>query len=214
MRPLLVTAGATRNPIDAMRFISAFSSGRTGVQIATSLPAPGVTMLGSPEASGRLRASRGVDTSRVTALTFDSTRDLMRRMQDWCQVHPAGIVVHAAAVGDYEAQADAGKISSGLDELVIRLRPAPKILDAIRGWSPDLDIVSFKAAAPETSAVDLAKIAHAQRQRTDSALVFANVIGDIGRDVLLATATGTTRHAVRDDGLRDLVSRLRALRAQ
>ena len=210
MRPLLVTAGATRNPIDAIRYLSAASSGRTGVELACAQGAGSTTLLGSPEALWRIAgepSARGIDSE-----PYGSTRDLMARMQAWCSKNPTGVVVHAAAVGDYEAPAEDGKIPSGLDELVLRLRPAPKILDAVRGWSAGLSIISFKAAPPGTSPERLSVIAHAQRTRTDSEIVFANAIGNLSRDVLLATGSGTTHHAAREDGLRELLSRVRDLR--
>lgn len=204
MRPVLITAGATRNPVDAMRFVSAYSSGRTGVAIARAL-GERVTLLASPEAA--LRCNDG-----PVVAEFGSTRDLMARMQAWCEDHPDAIVVHAAAVGDYEVESATGKIPSGQPELLLRLVPAPKILDRMRSWSPDLGIVSFKAAPPGTTPEQLATIADAQRKRTDSALVFANTIGRTGTDVVLVDATGATHHASRRDGLDDLVSRVAGMR--
>ena len=49
---VLITAGATRNPLDAVRLLTARSSGRTGVGIARDLLARGVKvhLLGSAEA--------------------------------------------------------------------------------------------------------------------------------------------------------------------
>ncbi|MFT5683640.1 MAG: phosphopantothenoylcysteine synthetase/decarboxylase, partial [Myxococcota bacterium] len=146
MRPILITAGATRNPLDAIRYLSAFSSGTTGVGLARALSDAGaVTLLGSAEAC--LRAGSGLETEE-----FISTRDLMARMERWVTAHPTGIVIHAAAVGDYEAaEGDGEKIPSGQSELIIRLRPTPKILDRISDWSADAKIISFKAASPETT---------------------------------------------------------------
>lgn len=203
MRPLLITAGATRNPVDAMRYLSAHSSGRTGVQLAQGAGGD-VFLLGSPEA--RLRGPG------LAGETFGSTRDLLARMEGWCRAHPDGVVVHASAVGDYEVDGAAGKIPSGQSELTLRLRPTPKILDRIRGWSLDLRIVSFKAAPPESTPDDLVRIADAQRRRTDSALVFANTIGRLGSGVVLVDAAGATHHETRDAALADLQGRVARLR--
>lgn len=203
MRPLLVTAGATRNPIDAMRYLSAHSSGQTGATLAAAAGA-GVTLLGSPEA--RLRAPG------VPGEAYSSTRDLLARMHAWCLRNPSGVVVHAAAVGDYEAAEASGKIPSGQAELVLTLRPTPKILDQIRGWSPDLRIVSFKAAPPGSGPDDLVRIADAQRRRTDSSLVFANTIGRLAAGVVLVDAHGATHHAERGGATDDLARRVWGLR--
>lgn len=180
MRPVLVTAGATRNPIDAIRYLSASSSGRTGVSIATALVGSGaaVTLLTSPEAA--LRAP-----PVLTPRPYGSTRDLMAKMQSWLAEHPDGVVIHACAVGDYEAATSGHKLSSNQAELVLRLTPTPKILDQLSGWAPSCTVVSFKAASPGTTPPQLVEIAQAQRRRTRSSLVFANVIGDLDHSVWL-----------------------------
>ena len=105
MRPLLLTAGATRNPVDAIRYLSAHASGRTGIDLAGRLSgAYAVHVLGSGEAC--LRAPAGLSTEE-----FTSTRDLMARMERWIRANPTGIVIHSAAVGDYEAEAPCAECS-------------------------------------------------------------------------------------------------------
>ncbi|MCB9777979.1 MAG: hypothetical protein H6742_05400 [Alphaproteobacteria bacterium] len=211
MRPVLVTAGATRNPVDAIRFLSAHSSGRTGGRLAGSLARSGldVTMLASPEAWLRLQAEVPDQAAAVNVIEYASTYDLLERMRAWVVGHPDGVVVHAAAVGDYAiADRATTKLPSGAAELVLRLRPTPKILDRIREWSPDAFIVSFKAASPETDEAQLAEIARAQRERTDSDLVFANVIGNLQNLVLVVGREGLTRHGDRGAAMDDLVRRI------
>ena len=197
--------------MDAIRYLSAHSSGRTGGRMAAILAGAGldVTMLASPEAWLRLQAEVPAEAAHVACVEYTSTYDLLERMEHWIRQHPDAVVVHAAAVGDY-AMIDraTGKLPSGAKELVLRLRPTPKILDRIRGWAPDAYIVSFKAAAPETSEDDLARIARAQRLRSDSDLVFANVIGNLQSLVLLDAEQGTTRHTDRGAAMRDLIDRI------
>lgn len=203
MRDVLITAGATRNPLDAIRYISAGSSGSTGVHLARRLRAAGRTvhLLGSPEA-----LLRGPE---LDGEAFGSTRDLEARVRTWVQAHPAGLVVHAAAVGDYEADPAASKIPSGQHELVVRLRPSPKILDQIRGWgSPELRLVSFKAASPETDAAALVRIARRQALRTGSELVFANVLGHLGEGLALVDRQAERHFQTREEALDALVEDL------
>lgn len=203
MRPVLITAGATRNPLDAIRCLSAFSSGRTGVALASALHAQhSVTLLGSAEA---LLRAQGLP---IEGVEYRSTRDLMAKMKDWVLAHPAGVVLHAAAVGDYEAAAGAAatKLPSGSAELVLRLQPTPKIVDAIRGWSPRIRLVSFKAASPETTEPALVALAQAQQLRTGSHLVFANVIGRLGELVLLVRDGRVERFDDRSQALDALVA--------
>jgi wyosine [tRNA(Phe)-imidazoG37] synthetase (radical SAM superfamily) len=185
-RPVLVTAGATRNPVDSMRCITANSSGATGVGLARSLADDHpVHLLGSPQAALRAQAA-GLDSVEL----YESTVDLMARMERWVRANPSGVVIHAAAVGDYAPLRSAGKVSSGKARWELALEPTPKILDHIRGWAgPELGLVSFKAAAPETSDEALVDIAREQAQRTGSDLVFANVLGRLGERVALVSLT-------------------------
>ena len=200
MRDVLITAGATRNPIDAMRFISAHSTGRTGAWLAGALEdTHSITVLGSPEALAHCPPT-------VAQEAYTSTDDLMTKMRTWVDAHPDGLVIHAAAVGDYAVDPIAGKIASGQDTLTLTLRPTPKILDAIRGWSPSVRIVSFKAAPPETDEASLEAIAAAQGLRTDSVAVFANVIGQLESGVLIWTRDAVQRFEQRAEALASLVS--------
>ncbi len=204
MTDLLLTAGATRNPIDAIRYLSAHATGRTGVDLAARLAAThAVHLLGSAEAC--LRAAPGQQTEE-----FTSTRDLMARMERWITAHPRGVVIHSAAVGDYEAEPVATKIPSGAPELVIRMFPGPKIVDHVRTWAPDAFLVSFKAGAPGLTPDALEAIARRQLERTGSNLVFANVIGAIESTVLLVGPRDTTAFARRADALTALCARLPA----
>ena len=200
MRDVLITAGATRNPIDAMRFISAHSTGRTGAWLAGALEGThSVTVLGSPEALAHCPPA-------VAQEAYTSTDNLMTKMRTWVDAHPDGLVIHAAAVGDYAVDPIAGKIASGQETVTLTLRPTPKILDAIRGWSPSVRIVSFKAAPPETDEASLEAIAAAQGVRTDSVAVFANVIEQLECGVLIWTRDTVQRFDHRAEALASLVS--------
>ncbi len=205
MLDVLVTAGATRNPIDAMRFLSARSSGRTSVAIARHLAGVGcrVTLMGSPEA-----LLRGAD---LPGIEFGDTHDLMAKMKAWVLAHPGAAVVHACAVGDYElASPDKGKISSEMDELVLRLRPTPKIADHVKVWDPSAVLVTFKAAPPETDAEELIRVCRAQLARTHSDLVLGNVIGALAVTTTLVDEDGSEAFDDRDAALRTLAARVRA----
>lgn len=208
MRDLLVTAGATRNPVDAIRYLSANATGQTGVALAARLSTSHRPhLLGSVEAC--LRAPQGLSTE-----TYGSTRDLYARVERWSRAHPGAAIVHSAAVGDYEVPpeelATPRKIASGAPELVLRLVPTVKILDHIRGWCPDAFLVSFKAAAPGKTPEELEAIARAQLRRTSSDLVFANVLGALRTSVLLVDARTTRAFADRDAAVEALARRVEA----
>ena len=124
MHALLITAGATHNPIDSMRSITAYASGKTGAWFAQNLYQDySITFLGSSLAIAN-------NTAPVQTVHYTSTRDLESKMKNWVTQNPNGVVIHSAAVGDYEVK-DAGlsqKIPSGQAEIQLTLRPAPKIL--------------------------------------------------------------------------------------
>ena len=207
MRPVLITAGATRNPIDSMRHISANASGKTGAAIAAALrEKASVFALVSPTARPHFHES-------VMCEVYGSTDDLCSRMKAWVESHPRGVVVHSAAVGDYEA-VDAGldvKLPSGQHRLTIHLQPTVKILDQLRCWSPHLRIVSFKAASPGTTHQALIDIANKQRIRSESDLVFANVIGDTEGAVAIIDSKTITRFPNRSEGIDRLIRQLTIL---
>lgn len=206
MRPVLVTAGATRNPVDAIRYLSAASTGRTGLVVADGLAALGhrVHVLASEEAALRAQQERSVSV-------FGSTRDLQARMKAWLGHNPEGLVIHSAAVGDYEVEAAAHKLPSQQEELILRLTPAPKILDALRAWAPSSRIVSFKAASPETDPDSLVALARRQLRRTGSSLVFANVIGRLADSATVVSETGAQSYSDRTQALAALVTAASAL---
>lgn len=187
MNRIIITAGATRNPIDAIRYLSAHATGTTGTELLNRLLSwQDVDFLGSAEAILRIPKNAAYS---VNAVEFQGTRDLMSKMERL--VPHATVVVHSAAVGDYEmAQVVDTKIPSNQEEITLRLTPTPKILDRVRAWNPTCYLVSFKAAAPGTLVEQLEDIARKQLQRTGSDLVFANVIGDTEK-VLLVGGTET-----------------------
>ncbi len=204
-RDVLVTAGTTRNPVDAMRYIGAYSSGKTGATLAKLLAQTSrVHVLGSPEACLRLDVS-------ISRQTFGSTRDLMTRMEEWVADHPGGTVVHAAAVGDYEVEPNREKIASGQDEVVLRLSRSPKIVDHIKKWDPQCRLATFKAAGPNTSGEQLVAICRRQLERTGSDFVFGNVIGALQLTATVVDEFGAESFDSREAAIQNLCARLLSL---
>jgi phosphopantothenoylcysteine decarboxylase/phosphopantothenate--cysteine ligase len=191
---VIITGGATRNGIDAARYIGAYSSGESGAYMAALLASRHmVYFLGSPQACDRVNA--------LLHEAFTDTRDLEWRMRSACP--GAAAIIHAAAVGDYElAEPFPSKIPSRQEELVLRLRPAPNILDQIRGWEPNALLVSFKAAAPDVE--DIVAVARAQLERTGSDIVFANRLGDLDKSCVIVTKNDATPIPGRREALQAL----------
>jgi len=142
MKPkVVVTSGATREPIDSVRFISNLSSGRTGALIAEALAARGfqvthVSGVDSVQAAGVARRETFTDHASLDTALRRLARD-----------SACAVVIHAAAVGDFSLAGPVpdAKIESG-QELKVKLRPTPKIIERIMGYAgnPNLILVGFK----------------------------------------------------------------------
>jgi phosphopantothenoylcysteine decarboxylase/phosphopantothenate--cysteine ligase len=138
---VVVTSGATREPIDSVRFISNLSSGRTGAMICEALVARGfqvtqVAGVDSVQAAGVARREAFTDHASLDTALRRLARD-----------SACAAVIHTAAVGDFavtDAQTDA-KIASG-SEFSVKLQPTYKIIDRIMGYAgnPEMILVGFK----------------------------------------------------------------------
>ena len=157
---VLVTAGGTRMPLDAVRSIVNGSTGRTGAAIAEDLAALGheVTLLtaaDAPAADGVAHLRRYDD--------FDSFAEGLRSL---LSAQRFDLLVQAAAVSDWRpvlpaGAAGAGKLDADADTLTLRFERTPKLVGLARGWSrdPQLRIVAFKLTARATPAERRAKVA-------------------------------------------------------
>ena len=136
-RSVLVTAGPTREGIDAVRFISNYSSGRMGVAIAAAAWRRGasVTLVHGPLA---------VDLPPgIAHVAVQSTSE----MRDAVATHIGGadIVVMAAAPADYQPVVRAeGKLKKTGAARSIALRETPDILvSTIDARKPGAVVVGF-----------------------------------------------------------------------
>jgi phosphopantothenoylcysteine decarboxylase/phosphopantothenate--cysteine ligase len=136
---VLVTAGGTREPLDAVRYIGNRSSGRMGVAVADEAARRGadVTLV--------LAAATAAPSTPVTVIDAESAAELER--VTLAEAAKADVVVMAAAVSDYRpATAAAGKRAKSGDPWHVTLEPTPDIL-ALLGASrrPGQVLVGFAA---------------------------------------------------------------------
>ncbi len=141
---ILLTSGATREPIDAVRYISNVSTGATGAALADALAEAGheVTLL---HGAGAVRARH----AGVVAGGFESAEHLGERLRAALAGGIYDAVVHAAAVADYRpVVTHAGKLGSDAAGLTLELTPTPKLLPQIKSWSPrPVRVLGFKLTA-------------------------------------------------------------------
>ncbi|HEY5838872.1 MAG TPA: bifunctional phosphopantothenoylcysteine decarboxylase/phosphopantothenate--cysteine ligase CoaBC [Pyrinomonadaceae bacterium] len=123
---ILITAGATREPIDPVRFISNRSSGRMGYAIAKAAHARGakVTVVSGVTS---VAAPAGVTVIETTTAN-EMHRAVMERAGD------PTIFIAAAAVADYTSvDTSTQKMKKTADTLELRLQRTPDILREVAG---------------------------------------------------------------------------------
>ncbi len=135
----IVTAGPTYEPIDPVRFIGNYSSGKMGIAIAAELARRGchVQLILGPTRVP-LPASPHIEVHRVT------TAEQMHRKA--VELFPsADLAVLAAAVADYRPKTvETQKIKKSDGELVLTLEKTPDIAASLgRVKRPDQFIVGF-----------------------------------------------------------------------
>jgi phosphopantothenoylcysteine decarboxylase/phosphopantothenate--cysteine ligase len=150
----IVTAGPTYEPIDQVRRLTNHSTGRLGTGLAKRLVGDGheVTLL-----RGRLATHSDLPEG-VELQTFTTTKDLAEKLVRLAKVEPeAGAVFHVAAVSDFAAgqvfrrAADGqleplsqGKPGTRDGELLLELKPTPKLIARLREWFPAALLVGWK----------------------------------------------------------------------
>ena len=118
---VLVSAGGTREPIDAVRFVGNRSSGRMGIALAAEARRRGarVTLLGANLAVG---APPGVELVETPTASELETEALTRAVE-------ADVVIMAAAVADYRpAESLAAKRPKDRSGWTVELEPTTDVL--------------------------------------------------------------------------------------
>jgi phosphopantothenoylcysteine decarboxylase/phosphopantothenate--cysteine ligase len=118
---VLVTAGATREDIDPVRFLTNRSSGKMGYALAEAATRRGahVVLVSGPT---DLAVPEGVDW--VPVRSTENMRDAVRQ-----RAADANVIIMAAAVADYRpAAAQSQKLKRGDTRITLDLQPTPDIL--------------------------------------------------------------------------------------
>src|SRR5205807_3425950 len=155
-RHVIVTAGATREPIDPVRFISNYSSGKMGFALAAAAADRGarvtlVTTASHPE-------HHGIDVQRV-----DTAEEMLAELRS--QLRGADLLLMAAAVGDFKPARTAGhKIRrEETPSLNLELEPIPDLV-ATLARDPELSTVFRVGFAAEDSKLDAKAIEKMKRK--------------------------------------------------
>src|SRR5437899_3549606 len=167
-RSVVVTAGGTREPIDPVRFIGNYSSGKMGFALAAAAADRGakVTLV----TTGNHPEHRGIDVQRV-----DTAEEMLAELRS--QLRGADALFMAAAVGDFRpAKTTDRKIRrEDTPNLTLELEPIPDLVATLAG-DPDLAKVFRLGFAAEDSALDARAVEKMKRKG-----LHAIVANDISR---------------------------------
>ena len=189
---ILVTAGNTQTPIDAVRCLTNIFTGRTGARIA--MEALGrdhdvVLLTSHPET---------VSDAPLYVRTYRTFDDLHRMLAELVPTGRFDAIVHCAAVSDYAlagvhfgSQAGpsltlpAPKIKSTHPELWMRFVPTPKLVDLVgTEWGFRGILVKFKLEVG-IGDDELIAIAKKSRAHSDADLLVANTLEGYEREAFL-----------------------------
>jgi phosphopantothenate-cysteine ligase len=213
---VVVTGGGTVAPIDDVRQIANVSTGRFSARITEACLERGANVWHIHAPSAQLPFLR---SAVYDLATTDPTAEHARleRLQSQWHAHgprlhlvplehgtvaeyaahlervlrsqPIDIAFLAMAVSDFEPDALAGKLDSGVETLVIHGRRTPKVIQSVRDWSPGVYLVGFKLLSRARPA-DLIREAQAACRVNRADLTVAN-------DLQTIRAGAHTIHLVR-----------------
>jgi len=173
-KKILITAGPTREAIDAVRFVSNKSSGKMGIELAKEASARGAeVLLIAGECSAKL-------PDYINIKHVVSIDDFIKTIKEEVSYNNYDFFISSAAISDYKpVECIEGKISSdNVEELHVNMTLTPKIIDVARKKDYNLFIVAFKAEI-NVSKSELIERAYKRLVKSEVDLIVAN---DIGRD--------------------------------
>lgn len=165
---VVVTGGATAEPVDDIRIVTTRASGRTGVALAREAYERGadVTLVHGKGAEEPPRWVESIEVGTAEEMT-DATVEALQG---------ADVLISSAAISDHSMKPAEGKLP-GDEPAELEMRPVEKLVDIAMERFPDLRVVAFKAE----SGVDDDELLQSAREKLDEGadLVVAN---DVSRD--------------------------------
>jgi phosphopantothenoylcysteine decarboxylase/phosphopantothenate--cysteine ligase len=148
-----VTAGPTREYIDAFRYISNPSSGKMGVAVAEEALKQGeeVTLIYGPGAAKPPAGVRVVNVESTEEMLDSTIKVLKERKYD--------VAILTAAASDFgPIKRDMVKTPSSKGAWILKLKTLPKIVEQVKKVDPEIVLVGFKAEynVPEETLIERA----------------------------------------------------------
>ncbi len=145
-KTVVITAGATLEPIDPVRFLSNHSTGKMGYALAAACRDAGADVVLVSGKRIHLQAPQGV--RRIDVGTAD---EMLAVCLDVCRT--ADVFIATAAVADYKMATIAPhkiKKTDGVDGMTLELIKNPDVLATIAKTYPDVLSVGFAAETQDT----------------------------------------------------------------
>lgn len=141
---LLITAGPTRAPLDAIRYITNKGTGRLGALLAEEALQRGASVTFVHGRPSVVPIVRGGVHDHLTMIAIETVSDLARVFRDEL---PNGYdaVIHTMSVLDFEpSEVRPGKTDSKEPEWIVRLVPTAKAIRLVKEVAPSAVLVGFK----------------------------------------------------------------------
>lgn len=231
MKKVIITAGGTSERIDNVRKITNTSTGRLGMLIANELLEQYNDVIIYYICSES--ALRPTD-ERVEILEIMGTNDLKNTIESLLIKEHIDYFIHSMAVSDYTTDyvttiermkksikeyddvdeaflnietIGGNKISSSEDNLVLVLKPTPKIISIIKNLSPSTYLVGFKLL-DSVSNVELIEVAKNLRDKNNCDLVVANDLSSIRNGEHIAYIIDKDDEIIKSNGKEDIAKKL------
>ena len=175
-KTILVTAGATKEPIDPVRYITNHSSGKMGVALANEALKRGANVI-LVAGSIAVKEDAGVEKISVT-----TTQQMYEAVMD--NLDRVDIIIKAAAPADYKVKYVPNKIKS--EKLVLEFEKNPDIAQAVGQRKDNKKLVVFSA---ETE--NLVENATAKLLKKNADMVVANDVTQEGAGFNVDTNVAT-----------------------
>lgn len=145
---VIVTCGPSYEPIDQVRRITNFSTGRLGITLANAFTDAGHNVIS-------LKGEQATDPTPLRAqktIPFTTNDDLAQKLQQLAS-EKIDAIFHAAALADFKVASvhdpagqkiTSAKFSTRAENLILTLAPTTKILPKLRHWFPTSRIVGWK----------------------------------------------------------------------
>jgi len=172
---VLITAGPTIEYIDPIRILTNKSSGKMGIALAKEAFRRGakVTLIYGP---GLVKAP-----SYIKVINVETSKEMLNKVKLELESNNYDIFVSAAAISDFMLEKPFPyKINThNLNELTLKLKIAPKIIEDIKKISPKTFLIAFKAEYG-VSYEELVKSSYELLKEVNADLVIGNDVAKQG----------------------------------